>query len=320
MKMNKITTLSIIFSIIIVSISFSFFMDAYITIYDPDWYGLMNFNKEIPDKEKIFLLGSSSAYAVSATLINEKLEEQGFDFEFYNLADMSDKPQKRLKNIQNILNKDTKLILYGIGIYDFEIFQSKLESTPTETYLLDPHLFFKFSFEELINNNLNEQFPLSPKDRILTLVKYVLRGSDQHYHPFIKFDPTPINDFNTNEKLYGQPRTINSIDVSTKNPQILALNEIISKCQNQGIKLILFTNPNSKLLNQGIANADLQKFEFFMQEISKNDDLDVYFLHNEYSELNIWKDALHIAIHPNASIFTNDISEILLDELENNAV
>tara|TARA_Y100000310_G_C20459756_1_gene704759 strand:- start:164 stop:301 length:138 start_codon:yes stop_codon:yes gene_type:complete len=43
MKMNKITTLSIIFSIIIVSISFSFFMDAYITIYDPDWYGLMNF-------------------------------------------------------------------------------------------------------------------------------------------------------------------------------------------------------------------------------------------------------------------------------------
>ena len=320
MKMNKITTLSIIFSIIIVSISFSFFMDAYITIYDPDWYGLMNFNKEIPDKKKIFLLGSSSAYAVSATLINEKLEEQGFDFEFYNLADMSDKPQKRLKNIQNILNKDTKLILYGIGIYDFEIFQSKLESTPTETYLLDPHLFFKFSFEELINNNLNEQFPLSPKDRILTLVKYVLRGPDQHYHPFIKFDPTPINDFNTNEKLYGQPRTINSIDVSTKNPQILALNEIISKCQNQGIKLILFTNPNSKLLNQGIANADLQKFEFFMQEISKNDDLDVYFLHNEYSELNIWKDALHIAIHPNAGIFTDDISEILLDELENNAV
>jgi len=46
----------------------------------------------------------------------------------------------------------------------------------------------------------------------------------------------------TVEKLYGQPRTINSIDVSTKNPQILALNEIISKCQNQGIKLILFTN------------------------------------------------------------------------------
>lgn len=67
MKMNKIITLSIIFSIIIVSISFSFFMDAYITIYDPDWYGLMNFNKEIPDKKKIFLLGSSSAYAVSAT-------------------------------------------------------------------------------------------------------------------------------------------------------------------------------------------------------------------------------------------------------------
>jgi hypothetical protein len=57
-----------------------------------------------------------------------------------------------------------------------------------------------------------------------------------------------------------------------------------------------------------------------MQEISKNDDLDVYFLHNEYSELNIWKDALHIAIHPNAGIFTDDISEILLDELENNAV
>ena len=92
-------------------------MDAYITIYDPDWYGLMNFNKEIPDKKKIFLLGSSSAYAVSATLINEKLEEQGFDFEFYNLADMSDKPQKRLKNIHHFQAKVKKTNFKSIKIF-----------------------------------------------------------------------------------------------------------------------------------------------------------------------------------------------------------
>ena len=48
-----------------------------------------------------------------------------------------------------------------------------------DDYILEPNIFFKNTFEDLIQNNLNEQFPISPKDRILTFLKYVLSATGQ---------------------------------------------------------------------------------------------------------------------------------------------
>ena len=71
--MNKIILLSLSVSIVVVSIFFIVLMDAYITIYDPNWHGIININKESVIDQKIFLLGSSSAYAVNASFVNENL-------------------------------------------------------------------------------------------------------------------------------------------------------------------------------------------------------------------------------------------------------
>lgn len=318
--MNKIILLSLSISIIVVSIFFTVLMDAYITIYDPNWNGILNIGKESVIEKKIFLIGSSSAYAVNASFVNENLLKNNHNYEFYNLADMSDKPKKRLNSIQNLLNHNPSVILYGVGIYDFEKYKSKTSSLSIDDYILEPNIYFKNTFEDLIQNNLNEQFPLSPKDRILTFLKYVLRGPDHHFHPFIPFSPTPINDFPTIQKLYGEARTINSIDMSDNSDQIHALNTIISKAKSQNTKVILFTNPNSILLNQKIDKNELNNFEIFIQKFAEKNDVPIYFLHDEYSEMNIWRDTLHIAIHPDASIFSHDISKILLKELKNSAI
>ena len=318
--MNKIILLSLSVSIVVVSIFFIFVMDVYITIYDPNWHGIININKESVIDQKIFLLGSSSAYAVNASVVNENLLKNNHDYEFYNLADMSDKPKKRLNSIQNILNHNPAVILYGVGIYDFEKYKTKTSSLAIDDYILEPNIFFKNTFEDLIQNNLNEQFPISPKDRILTFLKYVLRGPDSHFHPFISFSPTPINDFSTIQKLYGEPRTINSIDMSDNSDQIHTLNTIISKAKSQNTKVILFTNPNSILLNQKIDKNELSNFEISIQKFAEKNDVPIYFLHDEYSEMNIWRDSLHIAIDPDAIIFSHDISKILLKELKNSAI
>tara|TARA_B110000014_G_C20028185_1_gene533823 strand:- start:61 stop:1020 length:960 start_codon:yes stop_codon:yes gene_type:complete len=319
--MNKIIICSVIISLIIVSTSFIILMDAYIVFYDPNWIGIINNennNKKL--ESKIMLLGSSSAYAVNATSINEKLLINNYDFHFYNLADMSDTPKKRLKTFSNVLSHEPQLILYGIGVYDFENYKPKIVEDKFQNYILDPQFFFRNSFQDLLGNELNEEFPLSPKDRVLTFLKYVLRGPDYHYHPFINFSPTPINSFETIEKIHGKTRDFNKIDMSDNNLQILALKQIIRDSEINNIKIILFTNPNSKIINDTIESNELKKFENSLVNLAEENNIPLIFLHDKFSEMNIWRDPLHIAIHPDANIFTNEISNILLEELRNNAV
>ena len=45
----------------------------------------------------------------------------------------------------------------------------------------------------------------------------------------------------------------------------------------------------------------------------KQFDINLFFLHDKYSNLNIWKDRLHIANNPNTLIFTEDILEKIIE-------
>ncbi len=49
-------------------------------------------------------------------------------------------------------------------------------------------------------------------------------------------------------------------------------------------------------------------------------ELNTYFLHDKYVDLDIWRDRFHISTHPDAKIYTNDISKIIFRELDNNVI
>jgi exoribonuclease II len=57
-----------------------------------------------------------------------------------------------------------------------------------------------------------------------------------------------------------------------------------------------------------------------LQEFSEKNDIPVYFLHEKYSEMEIWRDNIHVAINQDVQIYTNDILEILLKEMSNSAI
>jgi len=154
---------------------------------------------------------------------------------------------------------------------------------------------------------------ISPKDRSLTSLKYILRGPDQPYHPFIKFEPTSIH---SNEKLiedFGWPEN-NGLDVTEENKKIIALNQIIHKLQENDIKVILFSYPHSKALYT-FQPQDLKDFQRMLNDKSNEFAIPVYFLHEKYVDLEIWRETLHVAIHPDAQIYADDILKIILKEI-----
>ena len=155
---------------------------------------------------------------------------------------------------------------------------------------------------------------ISPKDRSLTSLKYILRGPDQHYHPFIHQVPTPIH---SNEKLLEDfpPDENDGIDVTEESKRIIALNQILHKFQKNGIKVILYSTPESKAMYSAFQPEDLKDFQIMLSNKSNEFSIPVYFLHDKYVDLEIWRETLHIAIHPDAQIYTDDILKIILKEI-----
>ena len=158
----------IVFSVIIVvGIIFSVSMNQYIQIYDPDWHGILGYdNDKVKDGKKIFIIGSSSVYAIDTTYINEQLALNEKNYQVYNLADMSDTPRKRLASIQNIISNEPDIVVYGLGMLEFVI---PLYPSHTMTdFILNPNQFISYQFNDVMES-IREQIPMSPKDKTLLL-------------------------------------------------------------------------------------------------------------------------------------------------------
>ena len=132
----------VVFSVIIVvGTFFSISMAQYNQIYDPDWRGIITYSEDkVEDKKKIFIIGSSSVYAINATYINEQLALNEKNYQVYNLADMSDTPRKRVGSIQNIISNEPQIIVYGLGMMDFVPVLDT--SHTTADFILNPNEFF----------------------------------------------------------------------------------------------------------------------------------------------------------------------------------
>ena len=60
---------------------------------------------------------------------------------------------------------------------------------------------------------------------------------------------------------------------------------------------------------------DLKDFQRMLNNKSNEFSIPVYFLHEKYVDLEIWRDPSHVAIHPDAQIYTDDILKIILKEI-----
>ena len=299
-------------AISITSTTLLFSMDLYIQIYDPDWYGILNLNQKTDDeKKRIFLIGASAVYSINTVYLNEKLSENEINFEVYNLADAADRPTQRLISIENIIDNKPEIVFYGLGYTHFEKFEVK-EFDPLSTFINNPNELFRNSFELLLGYPLEEYFPRSPKDKSLTLLKYVLRGPDEHYHPFMSFNQAEIVDLEQIEKTV-KPRYVDTLEVSNNDKEVLALNSIIKKLQENNIEVVLFSFPYNSIMLDNTDPNQIGNFEKMLKNKQKQFDVNLFFLHDKYSNLNIWKDRLHIANNPKSIIFSEDILEKIIE-------
>tara|TARA_B110000438_G_scaffold70751_1_gene70983 strand:- start:2209 stop:3171 length:963 start_codon:yes stop_codon:yes gene_type:complete len=307
-------------------VSFSIFFILITVIHEKQENTIIENEKKYYDsikeiKNKIFLVGGSHISALNPYFIENFLAEHNEDYEVFNLSKMANRPQKEINNFDLLISAEPKIIVYGISARDFAEIQSVNEpQIKSNQPLPDPSLLLKNWFDNQNSEILLLQPDFSPKLITLKEIRGVTVNSDDYIKaPFFRFDYK--RDFNIMsdddlKSLAISGTTIVDIKEINQNKDFLDLQEIIKKLKENNIKIILFTTPQHKYFYDLVDTSEKIAFEKILLEIHNTSNLEIHSFTEKYSDLEIWRNPTHIVVSKSASIFSDDIAKLILEELK----
>jgi hypothetical protein len=272
----------------------------------------------VSDEKQIFILGSSQVVAINATRIDNYMSTSGYDYNIYNLAQISDTPKQRLATLDMIISSKPEIIVYGIGPRDFE----SSSTDNVKNLLPDPRDFFTsflnthknlFGFDTSLftNPQLTTTKPI-----IIDLINTAEKKSD-----VIPYDGTPFMKLTTaatiiKNDIPNTGLTYSDHNFSKENIDYISLVEIILKLQENDIDVILFIVPQHKSTLDSYSKDYVELFMLLLDELDETPNLTIHNIFSKYAELNIWADRTHIAINKNTIVYSDDVAKIIMEELK----
>ena len=306
-------------------VSFSIFLILVQIFHEEQENALIEDEKKYYDsiqkvENKIFLIGGSHISALNPFFIENILAENGEEYEVFNLSKMANRPQREIQNIDLLIAAEPKIIVYGISHRDFSVIQSVNKPVTKSTILPDPSILLKKWLNDQNSEILILQPDFSPK--LITLKEIrgtVVNSNDYVKAPFFRFDYN--RDFNIMDddelkSLSLSQAKSDEIKPPEENQDLLSLKEIIIKFKEKNIKIILFTTPQHKYYYDLVDSSEKIAFEKILTEIHESSGLEIYPFVEKYSDLEIWRNPTHIVVSKSASIFSDDIARLILEEIK----
>jgi hypothetical protein len=278
-----------------------------VTVLQKKFYG-----QSFDDIDKILIIGSSHTGNLNATLINEAVSNANKKYVIYNLSYNNDVPTKRLKTVDSIIEIKPKIVLYGISYHEFWSLNIK------DVNIINSQQFYlqKF-FLDKFNNDFS-----SPQFITLQLIREI--GKDGIDESSFKHEFTPFFEYHSNQLLIRDNLEIEKEFMANHkefgvtpldNKEFLALKEIINKLQKNNIKVIIFTTPYQSVFLDSLPYRQKQEFNVILDNLV-NPGITMYRLDERYADLSVWYNYDHIAYNNNSSVYSKDITEIILNEIE----
>lgn len=272
------------------------------------------FSKDLGDGNKIFILGSSHVFAINPIIISEKLKQNNYDFDVYNLASPGDDFEERARSINMIIEKKPKIIIIGIEPRSFES-NGRSITLPPESPLPNIPSFNKIF--QIVDLGDKKGIFENPKFAIIRTISSPLNIDkiNTQYTPFFQLDANDESIIPFTELNKIQPEYVAQINPIENNSNLISLRNFISELENNNIKVILFITPHSKIYLDLYPQKQSEIFFDIIDFLSKNNQ--VYSLYEKYSELNVWHDHTHLAVNKNSNFYSNDIADLIIAELKN---
>ena len=272
--------------------------------------------------------------SLNNTFIQDRISISYDNYTVYNLAIGSSEPKDRLQSIDYLISTKPSLIVYGIAERDFRsTIPLTNDKTPKPQLLPDLKQFFDEQVWKLGLQKFN--FMENPKFTTLTtLYDFTLKiwnkDTTQVSNKVGKFHPYPNMPFYkitkndipilTNEELHDYVKetrvgNFREINLPYSNIDVIALKEIIKKIKTNDINFVLFTTPHHQSYLDVTPNLVIDRFDQIIKNIEIEFDIEVYELTDKYADLEIWNDPTHIAVGEKSLIYSEDISNIILEEM-----
>ena len=309
------TALYVILTLIFTIIVFLLIMS---NLPDVDYLTQENFYlQELPNKNNIFLLGSSHIFPLDELFIEDNLKKKQKDYSVYNLGLGSDDPENRSRTIDMVISKNPKIIVYGI---DYRDFASAGRTYQTNDIQLLPIIPKFDNILEIVVPSLNNGILNNPKFAFIRTIS-ILFESDKldtkinEKHPF--FERLDVYSVSTDPSILQKTEFIQrslvwSINSPNSNINFHILKNMITQIQNNNIQLVVFTTPHSIYFLESLSESQKNNFNLILNELNQSLDIPIYELHNKYKQNNVWYDNTHLAINNETNFFSEDISKLLL--------
>ena len=304
-------------------------MSWYLTNYDPFTRWSNNQLNSLNSSEKIYILGSSQVASLNLEYIENYLNVDKKNYLVYNLAQGSDLPSLRLGDIDKIITLNPSMVVYGVGLRDFESRQHYGLSPLGTTQITSDNIFptpqiinekTELTLKE--NDFINEIFK-SPQVVTLRLFNFLIRGDLGYNYPDIELQTpliqsgiTPvILNAEIKEKSVRESFSFGGLDQIENNLEFMAFNKILYKLQNAGIPIIVYVVPHNQAHLDVISIDDVELFKTTMEQVTTQNNVPLYYIYDKYVDLEIWGDIYHVAYNNNTLIYSNDVAEIIKNEI-----
>ncbi len=274
--------------------------------------------KFVPETNIAFLLGSSQIGHLNTTYIIDTITNDFDDYDLFNLAVNSDDPKERAESIDKIISLHPKIVFYGISYRDFETESSFDEKSilpdfrilvedniPNELESINPQLITRRAIRDILNDTSIVMVPVydihPPNTPFFSLgnLQTKIIDDDELQRQTLIILPSP-------KDLYIAP---------SNNEQVRFFKQIIRELQENKIKVVIFTTPLHKIYLNELNQESKDTFNKILNEILNEFDVKIYNFIDKYSDLPVWNNLDHLAYNENSMMFSEDIAEMILLEI-----
>jgi hypothetical protein len=297
-------------------ISFLLLVFFLVIFPDPTYVSEKRFySSKFDSKDKIFIIGSSHTGNLNATLINEQIQGSG-NYIVYNLSYDSDKPSKRLRTINEIINLKPQIIFYGVSYNEFQsITYDEVKTSPNPSYIqniLLKNIGFDFSNPQFVTLQFirESQKYLGVYAKIDYLMQPYTPFFEYHARQFIIENNLDIeNEFlKTKKEIIVNPPQVNQ--------ELTILKKMISEFQKHKIKVVVFTTPYHRAFLNSLSDNQKETFEAILNDLQNDSNVTIYRLDQKYADLSIWYDVSHVSYNENSMIYSEDLANLIVSKIE----
>ena len=315
--------------VFVIVFSFYFTLNAFFPV---DNSGMLNdpfFSMEKdPENELVLLAGNSGVAQLNTTRVDQLVSKNFEEYTVYNIAYNADNPSIRILSIDKLSQLKPKIFFYGLSYDTFTLSGMEIREIKkkNQSLLPDPG----YTFKQFIEVNNEKIGPLNPKNTALKIIRstfestgFFPKSSENKIYlpnaPFSYFAEYQRKIYTDSDNLhrYTEVEKIKGMQVPiTNNDKIEDFRKMIKKLQEADIKVVLFTTPLHENFLINVQESEKRKLYDLVDQSAKEFNLDVYDFQDKYAKLPIFLDVNHVSYHKDSMIYSNDVAEMIMLELE----